>query len=55
MDGKVTTDFSNNDDAGYAITVQPDGKIVVAGESDQGINFVSNYDFAVLRYNSDGS
>ncbi|MBV5304702.1 MAG: hypothetical protein JZU70_10985, partial [Chlorobium sp.] len=44
-DGKLATDFGNS------IAVQPDGKILVAGTSAQGIN--SN--FAVARYNSDGS
>ena len=45
-DGKLITDFSG-DDYGSSISVQPDGKITVAGES--------NGDFAVARYNSDGS
>ncbi|MEH1910537.1 MAG: DUF4347 domain-containing protein [Nostoc sp.] len=50
--GKVTTDFaSNNNDSGYSLTVQPDGKILVAGDSDNGTNF----DFAIARYNSNGS
>ena len=46
-DGKVTTDFGTSDDRAYAIVVQPDGKIVVAGNA-QG-------DFALARYNPDGS
>jgi uncharacterized delta-60 repeat protein len=51
-DGKVTTDFGNHtDDYGYAATIQPDGKIVVAG---YGYND-SGSDFALARYNSDGS
>ena len=45
-DGKVTTDFGNQD-YGYSVVVQTDGKIVVAGAS--GANF------ALARYNSDGS
>ncbi|MEH2461293.1 DUF4347 domain-containing protein [Nostoc sp.] len=49
--GKVTTDFNNSYDGGYSITVQSDGKILVAGESDNG----SNYNFAIARYNSDGT
>jgi len=46
MGGKVTTDFGGID-RGLAVTLQKDGKIVVAG-------FASN-DFAVARYNMDGS
>ncbi|MEH2461682.1 putative Ig domain-containing protein [Nostoc sp.] len=49
--GKVTTDFASNNDSSYSITVQPDGKILVAGESDNG----TNYDFAIVRYNSNGT
>jgi uncharacterized delta-60 repeat protein/CSLREA domain-containing protein len=50
--GKVTTDFAGDDDTAYAVTIQPDGKIVVAGES----NVSGNNDFAVARYNGeDGS
>jgi len=48
-DGKLTTDIGL-DSSSYSIVLQPDGKIVVAGDSDSGIN----YDFAIARYNSDG-
>jgi uncharacterized delta-60 repeat protein len=52
--GKVNTDFFGFSDACFAIAVQTDGKIVAAGGAfpDPGIN--SN-DFAMTRYNSDGS
>jgi uncharacterized delta-60 repeat protein len=51
-DGKVTTDFGSNlYDRANSIAIQSDGKIVVAGESSNG----SNPDFALARYNSDGS
>jgi uncharacterized delta-60 repeat protein len=49
-DGKQTTDFFGFDDIAYALAIQADGKIVVAGAA---INI--NYDFALARYNSDGS
>lgn len=49
-DGMVTTHFSLNE-GGYAITLQSDGKILVAGNSDNG----TNVDFALVRYNTDGS
>ena len=45
-DGIVTTDI-NYRDQGIGITLQNDGKIIVVGES--------NGDFAVLRYNTNGS
>ncbi len=46
-DGIQTTDVSGNTstDYGFAGAIQPDGKIVVAGESDS--------DIAVVRYNTD--
>ena len=50
-DGKVTTPIGSGDDLGVSMAIQSDGKIVVAGYSDNG----SNYDFAVVRYNTDGS
>jgi uncharacterized delta-60 repeat protein len=50
--GKLVTDIgSDSFDGGRSVTVQADGKIVVAGESYNGIS----RDFAVLRYNTDGS
>jgi len=49
--GKVTTDIGSAADYGYAVAIDNSGKIVVAGLSHNR----SNYDFAVVRYNSDGS
>ena len=48
-DGKVTTDFGG-DDYGTSVAIQSDGKIVVSGYIDGGA-----VDFAIARYNSDGS
>lgn len=52
--GKVSTAFDNGgrSDEAQAVAVQPDGKILVAGASDQG---ASGYDFALARYNADGT
>lgn len=50
--GKVITDFGGNSDSATAIALQPDGKILVAGTS---IVAGTSYDFAVARYNADGS
>ncbi|HYV93476.1 MAG TPA: T9SS type A sorting domain-containing protein [Chitinophagales bacterium] len=49
-DGKVTMAIGSGDDVGVSVAIQSDGKIVVAGFSDNGVN----YDFALVRYNSDG-
>jgi uncharacterized delta-60 repeat protein len=50
-DGIVTTDFGATFDLAEEVAVQPDGKIVVAGA-----RFTSTSgDFAVARYNTDGS
>ncbi|TSA59812.1 MAG: hypothetical protein D4R41_02625 [Sediminibacterium sp.] len=44
--GIVTTDFVNND-KGQSVTIEGDGKILLGGSS--------NGDFALLRYNKDGT
>lgn len=49
--GKITATFGNNNETAYAVAVQTDDKIVVAGTASNG----SNNDFAVLRLNADGS
>jgi uncharacterized delta-60 repeat protein len=49
-DGKVTTSLSDSSDNAYALVIQPDGKIVVAGSQTNG-----SLDFALARYNADGS
>lgn len=50
--GKVTTDFgSPSDDSIHAVAIQGDGKIVAAGWT----NVNGNFDFALARYNPDGS
>jgi len=47
-DGTATVDFGSDDDLCNAMTLQPDGKIVLAGYIAGGI-------VAVARLNSDGS
>ncbi len=49
--GLVVTDLQQATDVIKAIAVQPDGKILVAGYSDN----TFNYDFAVARYNANGT
>ena len=51
-DGKLTTDFFGLGDGANSITLQSDGKIVVAGTAhiSSGIS-----DFALARYNANGS
>jgi uncharacterized delta-60 repeat protein len=50
-DGKATTPVGSLDDIAYAMALQSDGKIVVAGYSYNG----ANEDFALVRYNADGT
>lgn len=50
--GIVITDFSMLDCALFAIAIQPDNKIVAAGQVSAPI---LDIDFALARYNSDGS
>ena len=47
-DGKQTTDFNSWSERATSITIQDDGKIVVAGT-------IEDYEFAIVRYNADGS
>ncbi len=53
--GKVTTDFNNGPDEGFSVAIQKDGKIVVAGTTNDPTAKTSNNNFALARYNSDGS
>jgi uncharacterized delta-60 repeat protein len=50
-DGKVTTAIGSASDGASAVAIQSDGKIVTAGWSYNG----TNLDFALARYNTDGS
>ena len=47
--GEVSTSFGPNNNTGYSVTLQADGKIVVAGAAD------FSKDIALVRYNVDGS
>lgn len=51
FDGKVSMHVGMEDNTCRAVKVQADGKIVVAGCIQNGINF----DLSLIRYNSDGS
>jgi uncharacterized delta-60 repeat protein len=51
--GKVTTTIGSSDEGAHALGFQSDGKIVVAGSSFN--SNTSKYDFALVRYNTDGS
>ncbi|MFL6213966.1 MAG: hypothetical protein ACJ74J_08745 [Blastocatellia bacterium] len=50
-DGKVVTDFFGDDDAARALVIQPDGQLIAVGYARR----AGNYDFALARYNVDGS
>jgi uncharacterized delta-60 repeat protein/uncharacterized repeat protein (TIGR01451 family) len=50
-DGRVTTDFAQGVDRGFAVALQSDGKVLVAGRAHTG----SDHDFGLARYNSNGS
>ncbi|MEO6392846.1 MAG: delta-60 repeat domain-containing protein, partial [Pyrinomonadaceae bacterium] len=49
-DGQVTTDFGG-DEVAISVAIQPDGKIVAAGNG----NFSTRVDIVLSRYNQDGS
>jgi uncharacterized delta-60 repeat protein len=50
-DGIVQTAIDVFNDGALAVAVQPNGKIVAGGISENGLDF----DFAIVRYNSNGS
>jgi uncharacterized delta-60 repeat protein len=52
--GRVLTDFNNSTDIANAVAVQADGKYVVVGLTYTN-NDYSGEDFAVARYNADGT
>lgn len=52
-DGKVTDDINGDEDSANTVALQPDGKIVVAGQAVD--DFFGDADFAITRYNSNGS
>lgn len=53
--GWVTTDFYGRHDIAEAMLLQPDGKIVLAGSANAIHTSGAGDDFALARYNSDGS
>ncbi len=53
--GLVITDINNqSSDVAMAVTIQSDGKIVVAGRTHAATAY-ENYQFAIVRYNTDGT
>ncbi|MFC0710049.1 M10 family metallopeptidase C-terminal domain-containing protein [Azorhizophilus paspali] len=53
-DGEATADIDGNSDYGNSLLVQPDGKILVAGGSDNS-SYRYGTKFSVARLNADGS
>jgi uncharacterized delta-60 repeat protein len=52
--GQVMTDFNRSTDIAFAVALQPDGKYVVVGTTYTN-NDYSGEDFAIARYNTDGT
>ncbi|MBK7704813.1 MAG: VCBS repeat-containing protein [Acidobacteria bacterium] len=50
-DGKAITPIGSGSDMAHSIAIQPNGKILLAGSSNNG----TNDDFALARYNANGS
>jgi uncharacterized delta-60 repeat protein len=53
--GNVTTDFGGGEDNARGIAIQPDGKLVTAGSAEDRSGPGWANDFALARYNTDGS
>ena len=54
-DGRVLTAFTSLTDVAVDAVVQPDGKIVVGGNAGFSFEPPRNLDYALARYNADGS
>jgi uncharacterized delta-60 repeat protein len=56
-DGKVTTNIGGAlvNDSGRGMTIQSDGKIIVVGDHYNVFDGTGNGDFAVVRYNTNGT
>jgi uncharacterized delta-60 repeat protein len=53
--GVVETDFGSINEQGVALAMQPDGKILVAGQIDTSWTTGTGYDFLLARYTGSGS
>lgn len=56
--GKVITSIASNVQRAHTLVIQPDGRIVVGGYTIVATNTIPvnyNFDFALARYNTDGS
>lgn len=53
--GKITEDFEYGDDFSYSVSVQSDGKILVAGSASGNVISDPYLHFALIRYNNDGT
>lgn len=52
-DGKLTLAYGTSSDIAYAVTIQPDGRILVGGSAK--VNSNTDFDFAVARLTSNGA
>ena len=50
--GIVTTDYNGTTQEALSILLLPDGKFIIGGDSENG---TTSYDFALVRYKSDGT
>ncbi|CAN5748819.1 hypothetical protein BH10BAC2_BH10BAC2_06780 [soil metagenome] len=55
LNGKITPELNSYRAYAGAVSLMRDGKIIIAGYSYQPHGLNSNYDFTILRYNTDGS
>ncbi len=53
--GKVTTDLGGPSGSAYAVAILPDGKVVAAGGVSYSGSSNGGSDFALVRYNGDGT
>lgn len=53
--GEVAVDFGTGDERLFEVAVQPDGRILVTGIAVDNVNLPANNNFALARYETDGT
>ncbi len=53
--GRTITSVVNQSDIAYSLAIQPDGRVILSGHADIDSTASANQDFALVRYNANGS
>jgi uncharacterized delta-60 repeat protein len=53
--GAVITNFPSKSAYAYSLALQTDGRLIVGGEAENAVNSTGTGDYALVRYNTDGT